>query len=160
MKQKGIGIIGKRKLASNKHIALIDIFIGILILLSASISVASACETYVLVNPGESIQAAIDSICPEGGIVELAPGIHTPTATIQIVNRQNITIRGTGINREDTQIRYEGYYPSFHTFWIEGINCTNITLENLNLTKNYYGVLFYQTNNSIIRNFYSIELLT
>ena len=129
MKQKGIGIVGKRKLASNKHIALIGIFIGILILLSASISVASACETYVLVNTGESIQAAIDSICPEGGVVELTEGTFVINSTIWI-SKSNVTLRGAGMNA--TLI--DGSGGSFDKIYIQstdGSVLTNVTVQDL-----------------------------
>lgn len=36
--------------------------------------------------------------------------------------------------------------------YIAAINCTNITIENQNLTNNHQGLLFAYTNNSIIRN--------
>ena len=84
-----------------KYIAPFGMFIGILILLSAGIGVASACETYVLVNPGESIQSAIDSICPEGGIVELAAGTYNlsqeGTINVTIHKNQKTTITPTQV---------------------------------------------------------------
>jgi len=66
-------------------------------LLFVSVGVASACKTYVYVNPGESIQDAIDSLCPEGGVVELAPGIWTINSTI-LINKNNVIFHGTGKN--------------------------------------------------------------
>ncbi len=66
------------------------------------------------VKPGESIQKAIDSLGPEGGVVELAPGIHevnetmyparnfqwfykkaSPTKYSILINRSNVAICGT-----------------------------------------------------------------
>ncbi|MCK4626007.1 MAG: right-handed parallel beta-helix repeat-containing protein, partial [Phycisphaerae bacterium] len=46
------------------------------------------------VKPGESIQKAIDSLPPEGGIVELAAGTHEITDSISI-KRSDVTIAGT-----------------------------------------------------------------
>lgn len=47
----------------------------------------------VVVRPGESIQAAIDSLSSEGGCVCLKPGTHTITDPIWI-SRSNITLQG------------------------------------------------------------------
>ncbi len=46
------------------------------------------------VKPGESIQKAIDSLPPEGGIVELAPGLHDAPKTIYI-KISNVVVCGT-----------------------------------------------------------------
>lgn len=53
----------------------------------------------VAVRPGESIQAAIDSLPTEGGTVELAEGTWTLTSTVRIINRNNVTLRGAGIGK-------------------------------------------------------------
>jgi len=43
--------------------------------------------------------------------------------------------------------------PNFSSIgYLALINCTNITVENLNLTSNYNGVLLAETNNSTLRN--------
>ena len=47
----------------------------------------------VVVHPGESIQAAIDSLPAAGGCVCLKTGVHTITATVRI-NRSNVLIHG------------------------------------------------------------------
>jgi len=46
------------------------------------------------VKPGESIQAAIDALPAEGGVVELAPGTHHVRDTIRI-KTSNVAICGT-----------------------------------------------------------------
>ena len=90
MKQKGI--FEGAKYAFHKHVAPMGICIGILILLAAGVSMASA--TTITVNPGGSIQAAIDSLPAEGGVVELAAGTHVlsqgGTIEIPIHKNQNI----------------------------------------------------------------------
>ncbi len=49
------------------------------------------------VNPGESIQAAIDSLPVEGGIVELAAGTYNINSSLRI-NKSNVTMVGVGID--------------------------------------------------------------
>ncbi len=83
----------------------------------------------IIVTCGESIQNAINSLPPEGGIVELGTGIHAPTSSTQIINRTNITIRGAGATREETEIKYGAPRPTFHTFYIT--NAQGITIENM-----------------------------
>lgn len=53
----------------------------------------------VIVRPGQSIQAAIDSLPPAGGCVCLKVGIHTIAATIQ-VNRSNVHLHGESAGAE------------------------------------------------------------
>jgi hypothetical protein len=55
------------------------------------------CYTYKLVNPGESIQAALDGLCTSGGTIELGNGEHVVSSTIH-VNRSNIVIGGQSYN--------------------------------------------------------------
>ena len=152
MKQKRTGSIERRKLAFRT--APISIFIGILILLSAGISVASACETYVLVNLGESIQDAIDSICPEGGVVELAPGTWNITDTI-VINKSNIVLRGAGMEGEEQSLIH---LLTRGSIAIKTENVSNITIENLHITGEGgwanagAGIYMYDTSYSIIQN--------
>jgi len=66
------------------------------------------CVTYKMVNATDTsitgidhpIQEAIDSLCPEGGVVELALGVHDVYDTI-VINKSNVTIQGT----HDSEIR-------------------------------------------------------
>ena len=48
----------------------------------------------IVVKPGESIRKAIDSLPAEGGVVELAPGVHDVRETIRIT-RSNVVVCGT-----------------------------------------------------------------
>jgi hypothetical protein len=48
----------------------------------------------VVVQPGESIQAAIDSLPEEGGAVCLKPGTHAVTEPIRISSRSHVTLHG------------------------------------------------------------------
>jgi parallel beta-helix repeat protein len=50
------------------------------------------------VNPGQSIQTAIDALPPEGGIVKLAKGKWNIISPIWI-KKSNITLRGQGIDK-------------------------------------------------------------
>jgi len=85
--------------------------------------------TTIMVHPGESIQEAIDNLPAEGGIVELTEGVHYLNDSINITNRSDISVRGGGVTKEDTEIKYDGYHPDFNTFNIT--NSTNITIENM-----------------------------
>ena len=49
----------------------------------------------ITVNPSGSIQDAIDSVCPEGGVVELTVGTWTIDSTI-LINKSNVVFRGAG----------------------------------------------------------------
>ncbi|RJS74808.1 hypothetical protein CW714_01105 [Methanophagales archaeon] len=102
----------------------------------------------VTVNPGESIQDAIDSICPEGGVVELAAGIHNVSARttmpfsrpswstiidvgVLVIGRGNITIKGHGIDATIVQTDD----PSTTIFGI--MNCTNVNIQNMKIYGNF-----------------------
>jgi hypothetical protein len=65
------------------------------------------------VAPGESIQAAIDQLAADGsgGVVRLAPGIHTVGTTINLKHR--ITLVGAGA--ELTEIRFTGTRAAIST---------------------------------------------
>ena len=120
-KEKGIGIIDRGMAALHiKHVARIGIFIGILILLAAGIGVVSA--TTHTIQPGESIQEAINNLPPEGGIIELAAGTHEiteemyPTGAFTepagdiayysiIITKSNVIIQGT----HDSIVRHHTY---------------------------------------------------
>jgi len=53
---------------------------------------SGGCCTFV-VAPGESIQAAIDALPPQGGCVCLKAGLHTPEAPLRIT-RSDVTLHG------------------------------------------------------------------
>lgn len=57
-------------------------------------------QAHIYVNPGDSIRDAIGTLLPEGGTVELLPGVHDVYDTI-VINRNNVTIQGT----RDSEIR-------------------------------------------------------
>jgi hypothetical protein len=70
----------------------------------AQLSVVSECRTLwppsagescctVVVHPGESIQAALDSLPPEGGCVCLKPGVHDIEAEV-FIRKSNVTLHG------------------------------------------------------------------
>ena len=99
--------VENKKTSSSSRMTNTSVFIACfiaLIFITGLSGVVSACETHVLVNPGESIQDAIDSLCPEGGVVELAAGIYNVSDPI-IIRKSNITIRGT----HDSVIRSTNY---------------------------------------------------
>jgi parallel beta-helix repeat protein len=68
-------------------------------------------QDHIYVNPGDSIQDAIDTLLPEGGTAELLPGVHNVYDTI-VISRNNVTIQGT----HDSEIR--SHDPSEHIFVI------------------------------------------
>lgn len=70
-----------------------------------------ACECTVAVEPGESIQAAIGRVPPDGGTVCLLPGTHDLTRPVAIRGQRAITIRGSGAA---TRVRAIGLSVAFH----------------------------------------------
>ena len=99
----------------------------------------------VIVNPGDSIQDAINNLPAEGGIVELAPGVHEVADTI-VINKSNVTIQGT----HDSEVRFHGA-PGKHLFEIPHLNTTpdedwknmpvlsNIRFKGFKTTNTYVG---------------------
>ena len=81
----------------NLHLFLVN-FVTCFILLFAGIGLVSG--TTITVQPGESIQAAINSLPDEGGIVKLTSGVHNVSDTI-VINKSNVIIQGT----HDSEIR-------------------------------------------------------
>ncbi|MFW6134287.1 MAG: carboxypeptidase regulatory-like domain-containing protein [Elusimicrobiota bacterium] len=99
-------------------------------------------QNHVFVNPGESIQEAIETLPLEGGTVELAGGVHNTDYQIWIWT-DNVTFIGQGIdktiiegNLEDNKIivgKYEN--PSERQAWmydhlIKGETFHNYSEEN------------------------------
>jgi len=108
------------------------------------------CVSYKSVNATDTsitgidhpIQEAIDSLCLEGGIVELAPGIHDVNNTI-VINKNNITIQGTHesvirVNDRDKPafvIPHEN--PSPEEDWENMPALENFTFKGFNVTSSY-----------------------
>ena len=149
--EKRIGIIDRGKLAP-KHIAQIGIIIGIMIFLSAGIGVATA--TTITVLPGDSIQEAINNLPAEGGIVELAAGVHDVYDTI-VISRSNVTIQGTRdseIRSHDSRkhifvIPHEN--PSYGEDWENMPKLENFVFKGFKVTSSYTssgGYLVYAWN--------------
>jgi len=96
-----------------------------------SVSWTITTSDLITVNPGESIQDAIDSICPEGGVVELAEGTFVINSTIWI-SKSNITLRGAGMNA--TLIDGSGGSFDKDKIYIQstdGSVLTNVTVQDL-----------------------------
>ena len=153
MRKKEAGYDGNN-ITSNKKPIICMFLIVFALLLSACAGVVSACETYVYVNPGESIQAAIDSICPEGGVVELAPGTWNITDTI-VINKSNIVLRGAGMEGEEQSLIH---LLTRGSIAIKTENVSNITIENLHITgeggwaNSGAGIYMVDSSYSIIQN--------
>ena len=111
------------------------------------------------------IQAAIDALPPQGGVVYVKSGIYDLDGKT-IVVRSNLTLIGDGIDK--TIIRL---YPTQHSeqkYIQDGITSVsdidNLTIENLTLTQNLmpvnnHGCIFLrggQNNNITIRDFKAI----
>ncbi|KAF5438169.1 Ig-like domain-containing protein [Candidatus Methanophagaceae archaeon] len=102
---------------------------------------SNGCYTYKLVNPGNSIQDAIDGLCAEGGTIELAAGIHDINDTLYptrcyssdpdhpdysiLVNKSNIIIQGTN------ESVLKQYNDSVVGFQIPRGGYSNITFKGL-----------------------------
>ena len=78
-------------------------------------------QTPIQVNPGESIQDALDTLPLEGGTVELLSGEWNITETIRI-DRSNITLKGAG--KEQTHI-------NMLTENAQIVNCNHVTGEDI-----------------------------
>jgi parallel beta-helix repeat protein len=70
---------------------------------SSTLSALSSPTFTIEVKPGRSIQAAIDAVPPEGGIVKLAAGTFTVDSTIRI-NRSNLVLCGEGKDKTTVSI--------------------------------------------------------
>src|SRR5262249_21383215 len=73
-----------------------------------------------------SVQAAIDSLPPEGGLIEIRPGLYQEA--ISITSRTGITLQGCG---ESSVLRTRTTPPSSAVIQIR--SSTGITLSNLKI---------------------------
>ena len=177
IKEKGTGIIDRGMLIPHiKHVAWIGIIIGILILLATGVGVISA--TTITVYPGESIQEAINNLPAEGGVIELAPGIHDVKDTLYPpqshdyyngncvhysiwVNKSNVTIAGTN---ESIIKHYNNSLALFYIPDLGGAHLENITFDGFQVMSDYTtrgGVLndvfvAIHVDGLIIKNIYSV----
>lgn len=71
-------------------------------------------QVRIYVNPGNSIQDAIDTILLEGGTIEFLPGVHDVYDTI-VINKNNVTIKGT----HDSEIRVYDSSKDLFVFYHE-----------------------------------------
>jgi len=98
----------------------------------------------ITVNPGESIQTAINNLPAEGGVVELAPGVHDVYDTI-VINKSNVTIQGTheseirghdsGSEADIFVIPHEN--PTYDEDWENMPTLENITFKGFKFTTAY-----------------------
>ena len=58
--------------------------------------------TIVFINPGDDIQATIDALPAEGGIVQLNAGVYTITDTIVFPDDRPVWLRGEGMTEVNT----------------------------------------------------------
>ncbi|MDY6930665.1 MAG: Ig-like domain-containing protein [Halobacteriota archaeon] len=79
----------KRINKKNGLILLISIF-------SLMCCIGTVSAVTITVDPGESIQDAIDSLPAEGGVIELGEGTWEISSSINIIQRNNTTIKGNG----------------------------------------------------------------
>jgi hypothetical protein len=129
------------------------VFICFILLLGGiSLCIGEVEAEIITVNPGESIQEAINNLPDEGGIIELAAGIHEiddtmyPPGTMDIgwgpisysllVNKSNVTITGT----YSSIVRHHN--RSLNCFFIPDLGGSeppleNITFRNFSTTSTY-----------------------
>ena len=101
-----------------------------------------ACSNYKIVNPGESIQDALDMICLEGGTVELAAGVHDVYDTI-VIHRGNITIQGT----HESEIKIHD--SDKHVFYIDpDQHLENFLFKGFKVTSDFEA---WRGSNTVIR---------
>ena len=94
--------------------------------------------TKITVQPGDSIQEAIDNLPAEGGIVELAPGEHwVNTNETIMVNKSNVTIQGScsAIVKHNTTITARDEAES--CFRVPKDGYQNIVFKGFNTTSTY-----------------------
>ena len=122
------------------------VFILCLILLGGILFCVGEVEAVTItVNPGESIQEAINNLSAEGGIIELAAGTHEvndtlyPPGTFElwgggtaqysiIINKSNVTITGT----HDSIVRHHNKsLPCFYIPDLELIEGPDVFVENV-----------------------------
>ena len=171
-KDKGDKDTVENKKTSSSRMTNTSVFIACfiaLIFITGLSGVVSACETYVLVNPGESIQDAIDSLCPEGGVVELAAGTYylPQGGTINLTIHANQKTTLTPIQVEDLPdgthhwIGYKDYKYAIilnekHNITIRGAGINDTILINaINAGESYpeYHMIFIvKGSNNIIED--------
>ncbi|KAF5434161.1 Carboxypeptidase regulatory-like domain-containing protein, partial [Candidatus Methanophagaceae archaeon] len=119
--------------------------------------------TAITVLPGESIQEAINNLPAEGGIVELAPGIHEVNDTLYppgswelwgggsdsysiLVNTCNVTIQGThnSIVRHHNKSISCFYVPDLELVEGADVFIENVTFDGFNTSSTYT-----QTDNAL-----------
>jgi PKD repeat protein len=106
----------------------------------------------ITVNPGESIQEAISNLPDEGGIIELAPGVHEvndtlyppqswntaegPVSFANSVNKSNVTIHGTvaSIVKKNSTATRLFFIPDLesidHNLYLENITFDGFSIED------------------------------
>jgi parallel beta-helix repeat protein len=82
---------------------------------SSTLSALSSPTFTIEVKPGSSIQAAIDAVPPEGGIVKLAAGTFTVDSTIRI-NRSNLVLCGAGKDKTTIEMTQHKHVIQVSTY--------------------------------------------
>ncbi|HHF53439.1 MAG TPA: DUF5123 domain-containing protein, partial [candidate division WOR-3 bacterium] len=118
--------------------------------------------TKITVQPGESIQEAINNLPAEGGVVELAPGVHDVYDTI-VINKSNVTIMGTHNSEIRTHDSSKDIFalhhknPSPDEDWSVQPILRNIVLKGFKVSSTY--TTYTGQRNALIRA-YNVEHLT
>jgi len=123
----------------------------------------------ILVQPGESIQAAVNNTS-SGDLIIVKPGNYTENITI---GTQNLTIKSESGNPEDTTVTANN--PNANVFHIRANNvtingfqirsaqyaevtgiylagCSQCTISNNDLSENYLGLYLSNSKNNTIEN--------
>ncbi|MCK4532272.1 right-handed parallel beta-helix repeat-containing protein [bacterium] len=112
----------------------IRIFLGMNLTIYSILLFIGVETAIAIVNPGESIQAAVNALPAEGGIVELAAGVFDITGEAPIlIYKNNVAIRGQGMDK--TELVYNGFPPVFSpgmaAIYAEDIE--NVELSNFHI---------------------------
>ena len=113
-----------------------------LILLGSGIGTAE-----IFVQPGDSIQAAVDNATSSGDVIILKPGTYTENIK---VNTNNLEIKSESGNPDDTIIKAKNSNDNV----ISLQQANNVKISGLEITgaRNYTGIYLSGCNNCIIDN--------
>gem|GEM_PF-5832677 len=123
------------------------IFFGVVVYGLGIVSLAEDPRT-ITVQPGESIQAAIDS-ASEGDTISILPGTYVEN--IVILGKSGITLTGSGAGVTIIKAS-EGEGPGILIEKASNITVSNLTIQNAETEKRRYGGEYYPPSGIMVKN--------
>ncbi|MFV8414992.1 right-handed parallel beta-helix repeat-containing protein, partial [Methanosarcina mazei] len=121
------------------------ILLGIFLILSLISGIGSAAE--IIVQPGDSIQAAIDS-SKSGDTITIKPGTYTENVNI---TKSSLLIRSESGNPDDTIIKAKS--SSSNALSMQAWNVTIKGIKTIGASgSSYSGIYMYKCNQCVIEN--------